>query len=220
MKKATGPLKEKIYKQLRNEIVFGQLGPGEHVKEACLTEKFNCSRGPVREAFNQLEKEGFLVLLPNRGAVVSKISPEEVADYYALLELLEGQAVEWAAARINQAGIEKAERVNEALKQISHEDRSSIEAWVALNLDFHRIFRESCGNSRMDLIVEEIRMRITRYRYTSLLVTASDEYLADHEKIIEAIRRRNAKQAGDAMRTHIRRAKEILNNFFNKFPII
>jgi len=212
------PLKEKIYSQLRNEIVFGKLGPGEHVKEADLTAKFACSRGPIREAFNQLEKEGFLVLVPNRGAVVSKTSPEEVADYYSLLELLEGKAVEWATPRLKPADIKKGERINKAIKQISHEDRNSIEAWVPLNLDFHRLFREKCGNSRMDQTVEEIRMRITRYRYTSLLVAASDEYIRDHELIIEAIRRGDAKGAGDAMRTHIRRARKVLLDFLYKFP--
>ena len=97
-KKSGESLKQKVYKQLRSDIVFGRVLPGEHLKEASLTAKFRCSRGPVREAFNQLSSEGFIELLQNQGAVVRRTSPEEIADYYAMLELLEGQAVEWAEA--------------------------------------------------------------------------------------------------------------------------
>ena len=90
-KKSCASLKQKVYKQLRHDIVFGSILPGEHLKEAPLTAKFQCSRGPVREAFNQLDSEGFIVLLPNQGAVVRKTSPEDIADYYATITHTDAQ---------------------------------------------------------------------------------------------------------------------------------
>lgn len=217
-KKSPVSLKQKIYKQLRHDIVFGRILPGEHIKEACLTTAFQCSRGPVREAFNQLDSEGFLVLLQHQGAVVSKTSPAEIADFYAMLELLEAQAVQWATPRLEAADIEHLEKINTDIKRISREDNGSIEPWSSANLEFHRLFRRKCGNGQIDRIIEDIRMRITRYRHMSLLVTAYDDYLLDHEKIIDAVRRGNAEEAGCVMKTHIRRAKDVLMDFLSKFP--
>ena len=112
------PLKQKIYIWLRNQIVFGQLGPGQHVKEASLTERFRCSRGPVREAFNRLEKEGYLELTPNQGAVVKRTSAQEVLDYYALLELLESEAVRLAVPRMAPADFDALERINTDIQKV------------------------------------------------------------------------------------------------------
>jgi DNA-binding GntR family transcriptional regulator len=217
-KKNGTSLKQKIYKQLRHDIVFGRILPGEHLKEARLTDKFQCSRGPVREAFNQLDSEGFLVLLRNQGAVVSKTSPEEIADFYAMLELLEAQAVKWATPRLEASDIEKLQQINAKIKRISCEDKGSIEPWSSSNLEFHRLFRKKCGNGQIDRIIEDIRMRITRYRHMSLLVTAYDEYVLDHEKIIDAVTLGHAEEAGNVMRIHIRRAKNVLMEFLSKFP--
>ncbi len=61
-------------------------------------------------------------------------------------------------------------------------------------------------------------MRITRYRHMSLLVTAYDEYVLDHEKIIDAVTLGHAEEAGNVMRIHIRRAKNVLMEFLSKFP--
>jgi DNA-binding GntR family transcriptional regulator len=211
-------LKHKISKELRNEIISGKLMPGEHVKETWLTGKFKCSRGPVREALNQLEREGFLRLVPNQGAVVAKMSPKEVEDFYALLELLEGKAVEWAVPLLEPEDIRQLKAINNDIRKISRDDRNCIEDWIPLNLAFHRLFREKCGNDKLNWIVEEIRMRITRYRYASLIVTAFDEYILDHEKIMESVERGDAPGAGKAMAAHILRAKGILMDFLSRLP--
>lgn len=217
-KKSGESLKQKVYKQLRSDIVFGRVLPGEHLKEASLTAKFRCSRGPVREAFNQLSSEGFIELLQNQGAVVRRTSPEEIADYYAMLELLEGQAVEWATPYLEADDIECLQKINETIKRLSREKNDSIEPWSSSNLEFHRLFRRKCGNGQIDRMIEDIRLRITRYRHMSLLVTAYDEYVVDHDNIIAAVQRGDARGAGDIMRTHIRRAKDVLMDFLLKFP--
>ena len=216
-KKNGASLKQQVYKQLRHDIVFGSVLPGEHLREAGLTSKFQCSRGPVREAFNQLKSEGFIDLLPNQGAIVRRTSPKDIADYYAMLELLEAKAVEWATPRLEAADIEGLVAINATIKDLSLEKNDSIEPWSSANLEFHRLFRKKCGNGQIDRIIEDIRMRITRYRHMSLLVTAYDEYILDHEKIIEAVDAGNAGEAGRIMRIHIRRAKDVLMEFLSKF---
>lgn len=218
LEKRPEPLKKRIHRQTRHEIIFGEITPGERITENLLTDKFQCSRGPVREALIQLEREGFLVLVPNQGAIVTKISPKEVEDFYTLLELLEGKAVEWAVSRLTSADINQLTDMNNQLKLIFRDDKNPVERWVPLNRDFHRFFRERCGNEKMNWIIEEIRLRITRHRFTSLAVTALDDYIKDHEAIIEAIRRGNPGKAREAMEAHIHRARLVLMDFLSRFP--
>jgi DNA-binding GntR family transcriptional regulator len=204
---------DQLYKVLRKEIIFGKLMPGERITENQLCQRFSCSRSPVREALSRLHTEGFVEVLPRRGAVVTKTSPEEVNDYYALLKVLEGQAVEWAAPRLTPAELDELDEINKAMRQIKVDSQTSIEDWVRLNLAFHQMFRLRCGNLKMDWLVEEIRSRITRSLYTSLMVPAFDEYVEDHEQIIKQLRAGRADLAGQAMIQHVERAQKVLGRF-------
>ena len=212
------PLKEKICQELRREIVYGTLMPNEHLKEARLAEHFGCTRGPVREALNKLEQQGFVALVPNQGATVREPSANEVKDFYNLLAVLEGKAVEWATPLMKKSDIESLEKINRSLKKILEAKETMVEAWIPLNLEFHRLFREKCGNEKMNWLAEEIRTRITRYRYISLIVTASWDYAGDHERIVELVSRRDAQKAGKTMENHIHRAKDVLVQFLSKAP--
>jgi DNA-binding GntR family transcriptional regulator len=207
-------LKHKIYMQLRDEIVFGRVLPGQRIKEAWWARKFGCSRGPVREAFNQLERQGLLALTPHQGAVVAKSSSEDVRDYFGILELLEGKATEWATPLLTSDDIEKLAEINHAMKNIPRDDNDFEESWIPLNLEFHTLFTLRCGNTKMDWIIEDVRMRMTRYRYASFAMTAIDEYLQDHDRIIEAVRKGDSIEAGNAMTTHISRAKDMIMRLF------
>lgn len=211
-------LKDKIYKQIRNEIIYGKLMPGERLPEIKLSKALGCSRAPLREAFNQLEKEGFVYRKQNQGVVVSKSSPEEIIDYYSLLEVLESQAVEWATSRLTAVDLAHLAELNDSMKKVSMNDKKYIEKWVSLNLAFHRFFSEKCGNEKMIWLVEEIRLRITRFRYLSFMLTTFNDYIRDHEAIIEALRQRNATEARGAMQSHISRAKKVLLNHFFYMP--
>jgi len=210
------PLKEKICRALRQEIVYGTLMPNEHLKEARLAKHFGCTRGPVREALNQLEQQGFVALVPNQGATVKEPSANEVKDFYNLLAILEGKAVEWATPRMTDQDIEPLKTINNALKKILESKETPVEEWIPLNLEFHRLFWEKCGNEKMNWLVEEIRTRITRYRYISLIVTASWDYAGDHEEIIDLVLQRDAQKASKTMENHIHRAKDVLVQFLSR----
>ena len=211
-------IKERIYKQIRDEIIYGKLMPGERLPEIKLSKALGCSRAPVREAFNQLEKEGFVNRKQNQGVVVNKSSPEEIIDYYSLLEVLESQAVEWATDRLTSEDLTLLRELNDSMKKVSTDDKKYIEKWVSLNLAFHRLFSEKCGNEKMIWLVEEIRLRITRFRYLSFMVTTFNDYIRDHETIIKALRQRDAVKARAAMKNHISRAKKVLLKHFFYMP--
>jgi len=205
---------DRLYKALRKEIILGQLMPGERITENQLCQKFSCSRSPVREALLRLQKEGFVEVLPRRGVMVTKTSPQEVFDYYGLLKVLERKAVEWAAPNLTDEDLADLEETNQAMREVKADSQTSIEDWVRLNMEFHRLFRLRCGNLKMDWLAEEVRSRITRFLYTSLMVPAFDDYVDDHDLILLHLRQGEVEKAGRVMEKHVERAQAVLTRFF------
>ena len=87
-------LREKILETIREAILRGALKPGEKVAEPELAERFGISRTPIREAFRQLESEGYLTVIPRKGAVVTALSERDVEEFYAIKSILEYVAPE------------------------------------------------------------------------------------------------------------------------------
>ena len=209
---------DEIHRALRRDIIYGKLMQGERITEAELTRKFECSRGPVREALVHLSKEGFILLSENKGAIVRKLSAQEVRDYYALLEVLEGKAVQWATTQITSRDLDRLVILNNSLRELHPEDENYLEEWCLRNSAFHEIFRSKCGNHQISWITSEVRQRIFRYLYSSLLTSLNKEYIDDHDAILEAVRRRDSEEAKRVMEKHISRAKDCLLRFLNQTP--
>jgi DNA-binding GntR family transcriptional regulator len=209
--------KEKIYKFLRREIVNGHLGPGERIIETEISAKTGFSRGPIREALTQLAHEGFITMKPNKGAVVSKASIEELEDWYSLLAVLEAMAVEWATPNMNTAELKKLRRINkEIIHCAGHERENFTIEWIKLNWDFHRVFWNKCGNRKLALVLEDIRQRTFRFRYVSVWIGSSDDFTKDHEEVIDAVARKKHSQAKDAMKKHIQRDLQLLSDHYRQ----
>ena len=209
--------KEKIYKLLRREIVNGLLSPGERIIETEVSEKTGFSRGPIREALTQLAHEGFINIKLNKGAVVSKASIEELKDWYSLLAVLEAIAVEWATPNMNAADIKKLRRINkEIISCAGHVRENFANEWIKLNWEFHRVFWHKCGNKKLALVLEDIRQRTFRFRYVSVWIGSSHDFTKDHQDVIDAVSRKNASQAKDAMQKHIHRDLQLLSDHYRQ----
>jgi DNA-binding GntR family transcriptional regulator len=209
--------KAKIYKFLRREIVNGNLSPGERLIETEISAKTGFSRGPIREALTQLVHEGFITMKPNKGAVVSKTSMEELNDWYSLLAVLEAIAVEWATSHMNAADIKKLRRINrEIINCANHEKENFANEWIKLNWDFHRVFWNKCGNKKLALVLEDIRLRTFRFRYVSVWIGSFDDFIKDHEEVIDAIAHQNPSQAKAAMKKHIQRDLQLLMDHYRQ----
>ena len=209
--------KEKIYNFLRREIVSGHLSPGERLIETEISTKTGFSRGPIREALTQLAHEGFITMKPNKGAVVSKASIEELKDWYLLLAALEAIAVEWATPNMNAADIKKLRRINrEIINCAGHERENFANEWIKLNWDFHRVFWNKCGNEKLALVLEDIRQRTFRFRYVSVWIGSFDDFIKDHEEVVDAIARQKPSQAKAAMKKHIQRDLQLLSDHYRQ----
>ena len=112
-------LRERIVEFVKDAIIKGRLKPGERVPESELAEMFGISRTPIREAFRQLESEGFITFTPRKGAIVSPITDKDVIEFYAIKGLLEGYAAKMACCKISDKEIRRMEDLNSQMTKCS-----------------------------------------------------------------------------------------------------
>ena len=198
-----------VYKKIRDEVVKGVLNPGERLIENDLVKRFNLSRGPIREAFRYLEKDGFINIIPNKGAIVAKVDVVEVKDFYAVLVVLECKAVEWAYPHIKEADLQELNNINTSLKYwAQQESKVDIIKWHEINFAFHNFMASKGGNAKLTQLIKDIRKRLFRLRYWSIIVDTYDEYIEDHEEIISNLRKKNPASAQKAMEKHMMKVCE------------
>lgn len=93
-------LSARVYNHIRDGILAGTFAKGDELKEKNIGDELGVSRTPVREALRQLELEGLVSIIPNKGAFVEGVSTDDIRDIYEIRALLEGLCARWAATRI------------------------------------------------------------------------------------------------------------------------
>jgi len=194
-------LREQIVSSLRESIIQGELHSGQKLTEPELAEKLGISRTPIREAFRQLESEGFLTVIPRRGAVVSRITRKEIEEFYELKSLLEGYAARIAAEKITEKGIEKLRKINEQLAVLA--EKGDVEAFFAKNDEFHNTFISYCGNEKLQEFREHMVQRFMRFRLAALSVPGRlTDSVRQHRTIIRALARKDGRLAEAVVLEH------------------
>ncbi|HEX9778074.1 MAG TPA: GntR family transcriptional regulator [Geopsychrobacteraceae bacterium] len=187
-------LREKILETIREAILKGTLKPGEKVAEPDLAERFGISRTPIREAFRQLESEGYLTVIPRKGAVVTALSEQDVQEFYAIKSILEGYAAELAANRLEGKDIDKLVQINERLKLLERE--GDVKTFFRVHNEFHELFLKASGNKKLYDLVQQLGLKFNRLRMASLSVAGRMAIsVAEHERLIEAFRRHDGVEA-------------------------
>jgi len=205
------PLRELVFETLREAIINGVLKPGERLMEVQLAEELGVSRTPVREAIRKLELEGFVVMIPRKGAYVAGISLKDVADVFEVRAALESLAAGLAAERITDEEIEELERV--LVKQQSLAESDRLEDIIRADTDFHDVLYRASRNERLIQIVSHLREQIQRFRTASLSQPGRMRLaLEEHKEIVEAIAERNVEKAQALAREHIENAEQSMIN--------
>lgn len=204
------PLREMVFESLREAIIQGRLRPGERLMEIQLAEEMGVSRTPVREAIRKLELEGFVVMVPRKGAYVAGISVKDIVDIFEVRAALEGLAAGLSAERITDEEMDQLER---SIHKINVSDEHDLKGIVEGDKTFHALIYKSSRNQRLEQIIMNLQEQINRCRMTSLaqpgrLKIALDE----HTKIVEAISDRNVELAQQLATEHIENAEQILLN--------
>jgi len=192
-------LREKILETIREAILKGQLKPGEKVAEPELAERFGISRTPIREAFRQLESEGYLTVIPRKGAVVTSLSERAVEEFYAIKSILEGYAARMAAENLTDRDIEKLETINERLSQLAAE--GDVKTFFKVHNEFHELFIKAAENEKLQELINQMMLKFNRLRLTSLSLPGRMETsVQEHKKIIEAFKNKDGERADNLVR--------------------
>lgn len=192
-------LREKILEKIREDILKGNLRPGEKVAEPELAASFGISRTPIREAFRQLESEGYLTVIPRKGAVVASLSERDVAEFYAIKSILEGYAARIAAERLSDKDLERLEAINERLEKLAKE--GDVKTFFRVHNEFHDLFIKAAGNDKLSDLITQLMMKFNRPRLASLLLPGRMEIsVQEHRKIIEAFKHKDGEKADNLVR--------------------
>lgn len=202
-------LREKILETIRDAILTGALKPGEKVAEPDLAERFGISRTPIREAFRQLESEGYLTVIPRKGAVVTSFSPKDVEEFYAIKSILEGYAARRACEKLSSKELEKLKGINDRLRQLATD--GDIRHFFRIHNDFHDLFIRAADNDKLYELVGNLVRKFQRLRYASLSLPGRMAIsVEEHDKIIEAFRNRNADMAETLVRKNAEYGGKVL----------
>jgi DNA-binding GntR family transcriptional regulator len=187
-------LREKILEHIRDAIISGSLKAGSKVSEPELADRYGISRTPIREAFRQLESEGYLTVIPRRGAVVSEFSQKDVEDFYAIKSILEGYAAREACNKLTCKELDKLQANNVKLSELA--DQNDIKTFFKIHNTFHDMFIKAADNERLRELITSVETRFQRLRFMSLSLPGRMKIsVQEHGKIIEAVRRKDAEAA-------------------------
>ncbi|SDC52160.1 GntR family transcriptional regulator [Paraburkholderia lycopersici] len=197
---------DSVASALRELIVGGELGGGERLVERDLAERFEVSRIPLREAIQQLAREGLVEIFRNRGAVVRMLTVQDVDEIYGLRALLEGDAIFRSVKRLDDETLARAELVHRLLGEAVSTQKQG-----ELNREFHELLYGACGNARQLVAIRELRAQVERYeRLQNTLLADTPSFQQEHEAILSACLARNARSARALTAAHIETARGIV----------
>ncbi len=191
---------------LRAAIIDGTFVSGAKLSQDEIATRFGTSRIPVREALRQLETEGLVDIVPNRGAVVAGLS---FSDAIAVMDIrigLECRALELAVPNLLDDDVEAADRV-----LAEYDGASNPEKWGEMNWRFHRILYDPCDRPRLVALIEQNVSHIGRFTRTHISrLTGKGVPQRDHYDILAACRRGDPARATRVLREHLLRTQKIL----------
>ncbi len=202
-------LRRRIFSQIQNDILNGVYEPGDNLIETKLSEELGVSRTPVREALRQLELEGLVQSVPNKGVTVKGVSSEDIHDIYTIRMLIEGLAARWAAEKITPQELEELkEAVDlEEFYTMKH-DYSRL---LKLDTRFHDIIFKASKSMPLMHTLSTFHHYVQKARKISMSSpNRAMEVLNEHKAIMQAIIDKDAARAEMLTTEHVKNASESL----------
>jgi DNA-binding GntR family transcriptional regulator len=225
-------LVDELAAAIQTRVLNGELETGTWLRQESLAAEFGVSRTPVREALRKLQATGLVEVQPRRGALVRGLNAREIREAYEVRAELEGLAAELAATRVRDAELQ---RLRDAQALFRHSvasllawrdrrggddpPRDAYVEWNRGNDQFHLAVQEAAGNARLAATLSDLHRSFPR-DLTWLVLGENtrllEENVAQHEAILEAIERHDAKAARRRMVEHVRRAGELVTRRFEE----
>jgi GntR family transcriptional regulator, rspAB operon transcriptional repressor len=209
--------RDRVFQQVRTDILNCELKPGEELREADLAKRYGVSKTPIRDAMQKLEHEGLVDIEPRRGHRVRPISMRDAEDILELRAILESAVVGKVARTASAEDLA-------SLDQLRSADVGSVDSFAEYNRLFHTTLAAMSGNRRLAEETVRVMEFYDRLAIVSLTLYAReggfDGPLADHNSIIDALQARNGRLAGRLVREHVERSRGQIMRGLIRQPVI
>ena len=204
---SNAPLSTNLLGKLQKDILTGRLKPGQKLTEQNLCKTYGVSRTPVREALRQLETDGLVENILNRGAFVVGMTEQDYEDMFELRKVYEIQAVKWAIERITESEMDKLAETFEFMEFYTM--RNDIDKMLTINTGFHQVIYEASHNKMLKKLLSSYQNFL---KYKGAESVYDEDYLPtvleEHRAIYDAFKAGDAKAGAKAMEIHIHRARD------------
>jgi DNA-binding GntR family transcriptional regulator len=205
-------LYQEVAEQLRQRIFNRELKPGSWIDELKLAKDYGISRTPLREALKVLATEGLVTMKVRRGAYVTEVSEQDLADVYHVLGLLESDAAGLVARQATAAELAELRALHAELAQAARQGAAGRTSFFAINERFHMRLLEMARNRWSRQLSADLRKVMKLNRQHSLLKQGRiEESLQEHQAILDALLAQDVAAATRAMRLHFENGLEAAN---------
>jgi len=203
---ATAPRRRSLHDELldgiRDMILEGRFKPGDKIPERVLCLHFGVSRTPLRESLKALAAEGLVQLVPNRGAIVARITEKEIEELFPILGALEALAGELVCERLQDADLRRLQALHE--RMLDHFRHGEEGAYRRLNREFHEALFDIAGNAALSDLFQQLLGRIHLVRFLiDKRETNWQKAVDDHERIMEALHARSGRRLAEILKAHL-----------------
>lgn len=198
-------LSSRVFQKIRDNILKGEYREHEELRENTIGKELGVSRTPVREALRQLELEGLVSIIPNKGAYVTGISPKDVSDIYIIRSLLEGLCTRWATENITEAQIDQLDEIILISEfHMKKEGGGNADQVTDLDGKFHAILYEASNSKILSHVLMDFHKYVQLARRTSVVSEErARKSIREHKQILRAIREKDADLAEQLANEHI-----------------
>ena len=205
-----------VVERLTEKILSGELREGEQLRQDAIAAEFQTSRIPVREALSHLAAEGLITIVPNRGAIVSALSPDEIMQLFETRAVLECYMLRCAIANMKEEDFQRAAEILRLYEQ-SLENDSDVKSWGRWNWSFHSALYEPANRPVMMSLLKKLNINCDRYTRLHLVFTRNLHRAGQaHRELLDVCRTKDPELAVAALWKHITDAGEYLKEFIRR----
>ena len=203
-------LRGRVFNKIREDILGGVYEENDELRENTLANELGVSRTPVREALRNLEIEGLVSIIPNKGAYVTGITRKDIHDIYAIRSYLEGLCAKWACEHITNGQIEELDEI--LYLSEFHARRSHHDQLVELDNKFHDLIYKASGSKILNHVLSDFHHYVERIRKITLAKSSrASKSNEEHKTIMEAIKNRDGDLAEKLAHEHMMKTIKNIN---------
>jgi DNA-binding GntR family transcriptional regulator len=198
-------LSDEVVDRIREAILMGQFAPGDRLREEQLAEALRVSRGPIRNALLQLEREGMVIRRRNRGALVARLSRADLEEVYSLRQAIEPVACGWAARNAEEDDLSELQEIIDGYSRLTA--RVTVQDAAEADLSFHDVLYRAARHRRLLRLWQDLRPQVYLFLLARTYVhtkTFREIMIVNHSRILEMVRSGDEEGAREIANEHVR----------------